>query len=181
MPWSIPAYRVSAADAIPVFQACQGQVTLIDGVGIGVDLAYWSQAARFAASLVARQRFLPGTIHDAGGTRAAWAPLFIGADGERLARLSQHMPASARALSDPDAGQPPDQPAATVLRTFVAAVADSLVRNANGAPKTAAPKGRRKKPAFDSVHDAWLSGLKSIDVSCSRHSRATGAAAGADI
>ena len=163
MPWSIPAYRVSPADAIPILQACKGQGMLTNGVGIGVDLAYWSQAVRFGAALVARQQFLPGTIHDGDGARAAWVPLFIGADAERLARLSQRMPASARALSEPDAGQPPDQPAATVLRTFVAGVADSLVRNPNGAPEVAAPKGRRKKSAFDSVHDAWLSGLKSID------------------
>ena len=42
MPWSIPAYRVSPADAIPIFQACGGQGMLTAGVGIGVDLAYWS-------------------------------------------------------------------------------------------------------------------------------------------
>ena len=163
MPWSISAYRVSPADAIPIFQAGKGQGMLTGGVGIGVDLAYWSQAVRFGAALVARQQFLPGTIHDADGARATWVPLFIGADAERLARLSQRMPASARALSGPDAHQPPDQPAATVLRGFVGAVADSLVRNANGAPEVAAPKGRREKSAFDSVHDAWLSGLKSVD------------------
>ena len=156
MPWSIPAYRVSPVEAIPIFLACQGQEMLATGVGIGVDLAYWSQALRFAAALVARQQFLPGAIHDADGARAAWAPLFIGADAERLGRLSQRMPAAARALSDPDFGQPPDQPAATVLRTFVAAVADRLVRNVIGAPEVATPKGRRAKSTFDSVHDAWL-------------------------
>ncbi len=163
LPWSIPAYRVSPADAIPLFQACRREGMLTTGVGVGGDLAYWSQAARFGAGLVARQRFLPGTIHDGGGARAAWMPLFIGADAERLARLSQRMPAAARALSDPDADEPPDQPAGTVLRAFVAAVTDSLVRNGNRVPEVATPKGRRKKPAFDSVHDAWLSGLKSID------------------
>ena len=51
MPWSIPAYRVSPADAIPIFQACRGQGMLTTGVGIGVDLAYWSQAVRFGAGL----------------------------------------------------------------------------------------------------------------------------------
>ena len=163
MPWSIPAYRVSPAEAIPILQACKGQGILTNGVGIGVDLAYWSQAVRFGAGLVARQQFLPGTIHDADGARAAWVPLFMGADAERLARLSQRMPASARALSDPDAGQPPDQPAATVLRTFVAAVADNLVRKVTVGSEVTRPKGRPKKSAFDSVHDAWLSGLKSID------------------
>ena len=163
MPWSIPAYRVSPADAIPIFQACKGQGMLTSGVGIGGDLAYWSQAVRFGAALVARQQFLPGTIHAAAGARATWVPLFIGADAERLARLSQRMPASARALSGSGAGQPPDQPAATVLRTFVAAVTDRLIRSVNGAPEVTAPKGRREKLAFDSVHDAWLSGLKSID------------------
>ena len=163
MPWSVPVYRLSPADAIPIFQAGEGQGTLTSGVVIGGDLAYWSQAVRFGAALVARQQFLPGTIHDAAGARAAWVPLFIGADAERLARLSQRMPASARALSGPDADQPPDQPAATILRTFVAAVTDRLVRNPNGAPEATAPKGRRKEPAFDSVHDAWLHGLKSVD------------------
>ena len=163
MPWLIPAYRVSPVEAIPILQACKGQGILTNGVGIGVDLAYWSQAVRFGAGLVARQQFLPGTIHDADGARAAWVPLFMGADAERLARLSQRMPASARALSDPDAGQPPDQPAATVLRTFVAAVADNLVRKVTVGSEVTRPKGRPKKSAFDSVHDAWLSGLKSID------------------
>ncbi len=163
MPWSIPAYRLSPAEAIPVLQAGTGQGMLTSGVGIGADLAYWSQAVRFGAGVVARQQFLPGIVHDAGGMRAAWMPLFIGADAERLARLSQRMPAAARALSDSDAGQPPDQPAAAVLRTFVAAVVDSLLRNANGAPEVAAPRGRRKEPVFDSVHDAWLHGLKSVD------------------
>ena len=163
MPWSIPAYRVSPADAIPIFQAGKGQGMLTTGVSIGGDLAYWSQAVRFGAALVARQQFLPGAIHDAAGARAAWVPLFIGADAERLARLSQRMPASARALSGPDADQPPDQPASTILRTFVAAVTDRLVRNGNGAAEVTAPKGRREKLAFDSVHDAWLHGLKSVD------------------
>ena len=163
MPWSIPAYRVSPADAIPILQACKGQGMLTTGIGIGVDLAYWSQAVRFGAALVARQQFLPGTIHDADGVRATWAPLFIGADAERLARLSQRMPASARDLSDPDAGQPPDQPAATVLRAFVAAVADSLIRKVTVGSEVTTPKGRPQKSAFDSVHDAWLSGLKSSD------------------
>ena len=163
MPWSIPAYRVSPADAIPIFQAGKGQGMLTTGVSIGGDLAYWSQAVRFGAALVARQQFLPGAIHAAAGARATWVPLFIGADAERLARLSQRMPASARALSGPDADQPPDQPASTILRTFVAEVTDRLVRNGNGAAEVTAPKGRREKLAFDSVHDAWLHGLKSVD------------------
>ena len=50
MPWSIPAYRVSPADAIPILQACRGQGMLTTGVGIGLDLAYWSQAVRFGAT-----------------------------------------------------------------------------------------------------------------------------------
>ena len=179
MPWSIPAYRVLPAEAIPIFQACTGQGMLTNGVGIGVDLAYWSQAVRFGAALVARQQYLPGTIHDANGARAAWMPLFIGADAERLARLSQRMPASARALSGPDAGQPPDQPAATVLRTFVAAVADSLIRNANGAPEVAAPKGRRARASFRQRTRRLVERPEINRRSSSRHSRATGAAAGA--
>ena len=162
-PWTIAAYWLSPADVIPLLRACRGRGTLPSGAVIGADLAYWSQALRFTAGLVARQQFLPGMGQDSTMPRATWIPLFVGADAERLARLSQRMPASARALSGPDGTEPPDRSAEATLRTFVAAVTDHLVRNGTGAPKTTPTRGLGEKPVFDSVHDAWLHGLSSAD------------------
>ena len=162
-PWTIAANRLSPADAIPILRACDGRGMLTAGVIIGTDLAYWSRALRFAAGLVARQQYLPGVGQDLATPRATWIPLFVGADAERLARLSRRMPASARALSEPDATEPPDLPAEAMLRTFVAAVADHLVRHGTAAPATTPSQSRDKAPAFDSVHDAWLHGLSSAD------------------
>ena len=177
MPWSIPAYRVSPADTIPIFQACKEQGLLTTGVGTGMDLAYWSQAVRFGAALVARQRFLPGTIHDADGARAAWAPLFIGADAERLARLSQRMPAAARALSYSDAGHRP-----TSRRPLSSGPSSPRSPTAWSEFPTALRRWRRpgaaaKEPTFDSVHDAWLDSLRSGNGQYTAL-RATGAAVG---
>ena len=124
-PWTIAAYRLSPADAIPILRACDGRGTLSAGVIIGADLAYWSRALRFAAGLVARQQFLPGMTHDLGVDRGTWIPLFVGGDADRLSQLSRRMPASARALSGSDATEPSDRPAEAMLRALVAAVTDS--------------------------------------------------------
>ena len=56
-PWTIAAYRLSPADAIPILRACDGRGTLTAGVIIGADLAYWGRALRFEAGLVARQQY----------------------------------------------------------------------------------------------------------------------------
>ena len=71
-------------DAIPILQACQGQVTLTDGWASGWT---WPIGAK---RCVSGRRWWRGSgscrgHHDAGGVRAAWTPLFIGADAERLA------------------------------------------------------------------------------------------------
>ena len=53
-------YRVSPADAIPIFQACKGQGMLTTGVSIGGDLAYWSQAVRFGGGAGGSAAILAG-------------------------------------------------------------------------------------------------------------------------
>ena len=160
--WAVPAYRLSAEEAVELLCASAGRRTLAAGVIVGPDLAYWAEALRFAGSMVARQQYLPGLTADRDEFRATWDPVFIGADAERLAGLARRMPAVARALSEPDAAAPPERPSTEALRQFVATLTDHLVRTAASDASPAARR-RRNRPSFDSVHDSWLHALMSKD------------------
>ena len=161
--WSLSGYALSAAEAVEFLSIAAGRRTLAEGIVVGADLAYWSEALRFAASMVARQQFLPGLATVAGGHHANWDPVFIGKDAERLADLASRMPGAARALSGQADAAPPERLAITVLRQVVALLVDHLIRAAS--PDTPSPSARRRRnrPVFDSVHDSWLHALKSPD------------------
>ncbi len=160
--WAVPAYRLSAEEAVELLCVSAGRRTLAAGVIVGPDLAYWAEALRFAGSIVARQQYLPGLTADGDEVRATWDPVFVGADAERLAGLARRMPAVARALSEPDATAPPERPSTEALRRFVATLTDHLVRTAVSDTSLAA-RHRRNRPSFDSVHDSWLHALMSKD------------------
>ena len=126
------------------------------GVVIGPDLAYWAHALRLAASLTAGQQFLPTLSQRDGRTTAAWMPLFIGDDAQRLAELAALMPASAKALTGTETTGPPAIAAQAALREFITAHVDYLVRSGGGA-------GNLEQPDIDSAHDAWLFALSHTD------------------
>ncbi len=156
-PWLVPAC-VPRADSVLAFLAGIGdRPTLAPGVGVGVTLRYWSAALRFAAALVARERFLPDVVQREKEWLARWTPTVTGPDTVRFDRLAKAMPPACRALGD----ALPEHPAADALRAFVEFAVDQLVRG------TAHEKPRKE---FDSVHDRWLHALKS----------ATGAMGGSD-
>ncbi len=162
-PWAVAAYRLSTAEAVELLCASVGRRTLAAGVIVGVDLVYWAQVLRFAGSMVARQKFLPGFTTDADDSRATWDPVFMGTDAESLTGLARRMPAAARALSDPGVTAPPHRPSTAVLRQFVATLVDHLVRTATSDASPPAARRRKNKLPFDSVHDSWLHALRSID------------------
>jgi len=56
---------------------------------------------------------------------------------------------------------PPEMPAALVARQFIEDSLDRIVRSEVGEKELA--KEKRKRKSFDSVHDAWVSALKSPD------------------
>ncbi|MFZ5452119.1 MAG: DEAD/DEAH box helicase [Thermodesulfobacteriota bacterium] len=146
--------------------ACVGKELLAPGVIIGKDLAFWAQALRFAGSLAARQRFLPGLQEIEGTYRACWEPVLTGTDSGVAAKLAALMPRVCRALA-PGAASPPVRPVAKVLEDFLGRMVDHLVRSP--APVASEPvqtrRGRpaRKASGFDSLHDQWLHALQAPD------------------
>ncbi len=137
--------------------------TLAPGVVVGADTAYWTEALRFAGSIVTRQQFLPGLETVAGEYRAVWRPVFTGMDAERLTELAMRMPAAARALSETDSTEPPARRPVEVLGNLVAALTDHLVRT-TAADSTCSTAGSDMDDVdFDSAHDAWIHALTSAD------------------
>ena len=148
-PWTVAALQLRPEQAVPLLRACHQRTVLKHGVAIGTDLAYWTHALQLAVSMTARQQFLPGLSERDGQTVAAWIPVFIGEDAQRLAELAELMPASARALTEPGATVPLAIAAQAVLREFLTAQVDHLAR-------AGAESGNPAQPEFDSAHDAWL-------------------------
>ena len=161
-PWEVTTLLLETVQAIDLLCCCAGSETLSQGVVIGADLAFWSQAVSFAGSIVARQSFLPGIDLKGTAPRARWEPVFAGADAQRLARFAAALPHACRALAHTADASPPDAPASSVLSEFITEVVDELIRSAS-APNNrfSVPAPRRNKArSFESLHDQWLHALR---------------------
>ncbi|HWR26094.1 MAG TPA: DEAD/DEAH box helicase, partial [Methanosarcina sp.] len=161
VPWTIHAYPLEAEEVIILLCTCMGKRVLAPGIISGNDLLWWADALKFAGSLVAGQKYLPGIRSKEGEYRAFWEPVFSGEDAGELAKLTKQMPPVARALAPEVSDRPPEIPAALVARQFIEDSLDRIVRSEIG--KKELVKEVRKRKSFDSVHDAWVFGLKSPD------------------
>lgn len=165
-PWQVTGLCLPPLAEVELLCACVEKEVLAPGVLIGKDLAFWAQALRFAGSLAARQRFLPGLQESEGTYYARWEPVLSGTDSSVAARLAALMPRVCRVLTA-DAASPPVRPAAQVLEDFLGRMVDQLVRSPAIAAAEPAParRGRpaRKVPGFDSLHDQWLHALQAPD------------------
>ena len=164
-PWSVTARRLTRDETVDLLCACADRPTLAPGVLIGDDLAFWSAALRLAGSLVARQQYLPGMAPHEGGYRACWQPVFAADDAGRLSRLARAMPPVARAGSQVGAAEPPATSRVELLRGFVEALVDHLVRFSRRS-EIDVPQPRRtagNKARFNSLHDQWIHALRHGD------------------
>jgi len=160
--WTVQTCELSIRTAVDVLAEMSKQALLKPGVMVGSTLQSWGIVLRFAASLTARQQFLPGVRKKAGEWIACWKSVRVGADLANFATLAQAMPQAARALATGDTA--PETPAETVLGTFVDVIVDHLVREIGPAVVVKPVKsGKKKTPKFASVHDQWLHALRSTD------------------
>jgi SNF2 family DNA or RNA helicase len=161
IPWQITVVKLPGPALVELLCSCVNQEILAPGVIIGKDLAYWVTALRFAGSLVAGQKFLPGLQVVGGSYRSGWQPVITGLEAPTQAALVAVMPHVCRALTQ-EAGSPPETPAATVLLDFLSSMVDFLVRSQEPGPPVSKTKATLpKKPSqFDSFHDQWLQSLQ---------------------
>ena len=158
--WPLTAAALTTPQAVDFLAACIGKTALAPGVFVGRDLAYAAAVLQLAAGLVARQQFLPGVREVDGVPRAVWVPVLDGPEAERMARVARSMPAACRALEAPGtrAAEPPEAGPLSLVRAFVDAAVDHLVRTAAGDNAVAASV----RP-LHSIHEQWLQALRSAD------------------
>ena len=65
-PWTVQACILEAEEAIAFLCACMGKRVLAPGIITGNDLIWWAEALKFAGSLVAGQKYLPGVRVEKG-------------------------------------------------------------------------------------------------------------------
>src|SRR5690606_10178701 len=119
-PWKVHAFRVPAGDAVEILSRMNGRRQLAPGIFAGVDLRYWWSAFQFALALTAREQILPALDRRGDVFRAAWEPVIMGRDADRLTRLAQAMPGVARAVSSEiGLNKPPNRAAADGLLDFI--------------------------------------------------------------
>lgn len=160
-PWPAAVYVLTVPEAVEVLCLIKGRWRLGPELLVGPDLGYWAEALRFAASLLVRQRYLPDLVMREATARAVWLPVISGKDLERFAGLAQRMPHCARALTYAAApASPPQVPADSLLRRFLAASLDHLVREGQ-LDLAGAARERANEGGHESVDDAWLHALRS--------------------
>lgn len=106
--WEVTTLPLEPAAALTLLARLPEQTSPALGGALGADLRYWREAGKFALELLARQRFLLFLQPAAEGTgRVGWAPVWEGAEAERLARLAAATPPLCRALANPGEEEPP--------------------------------------------------------------------------
>jgi len=169
VPWVTAAVPLGPQQVVTLLSASAGRDTLAPGVIVSKDLAYWAHLLRFAAAVVARQRFLPGLVETETGWRARWTPVLDGADAHRRVGLAVAMPGACRALARRTTDGPFRETAMAVLDDVLGLLVDQMVRSAAGVVATAA--------AVESAHEAWLRGLATADGTVAADSGALGSLA----
>ena len=72
-PWIVEGISLTTAEALDLLSGYGQRAGMLHGVVGGPDLRFWIRAVRLAGSMVARQRYLPGTELDAEGKARARA------------------------------------------------------------------------------------------------------------
>jgi hypothetical protein len=162
-PWMITVLPLPMEKAVEFLGLCIGKSTLGPGLIIGKDLAFWSQALRFAGALLARQKFLPALIEKKDRKNliymACWRPILSGPDQDRLNKLVKALPQIGRALTE-EALVPPDTASLTVLSRFIHKTVDYMVRSAAGNKAERQRLSLIRKDNGDSLHDQWIRALQ---------------------
>jgi SNF2 family DNA or RNA helicase len=136
--WQVAGCLLPAEHALRWLVHLPEREQLPPDLALGADVRFWRLAARFALSLLARQRFVPNLVaetHAAGkaragrqnALRAVWQPwLDDPADRARLAQLATAMPPACRAVTLAEAASPPTPTA--LLTSFLLTISDAHVR-----------------------------------------------------
>ncbi len=147
--WTVAAVILDEVDSVSLLPRIAAASAANPGL-LGDDLRAWIIAARFALSLLARQRFLPRMHERDEQLLSRWSPVIDDpADRTNLHAIERGMPAASLALSWAPNGAPPS--AHDALADYLAAAIDGVARAARPDPG--------KLERVPATVGAWLSAL----------------------
>jgi superfamily II DNA or RNA helicase len=113
-PGSEPAAPLETAEAVDFLAAGAGKCAAAQCALIGPDLAVWTSALEFCASLVVRQRVVQGYALENNRFKSYWKPIYTGSDEQAFRELAARLPG----------GESSDGP----LSEFIREIAGHLMR-----------------------------------------------------
>ena len=147
-----------AGVALPLFET-MAHLAVIPAAAIPTlpaSVATWALASKLALDLVSRERVVPTVVRRGGALQARWAAaLSASEDAAQVAALARCMPPSAHAVPAPRGGNGTVWAPEALLRAFLDATTDALVRAAHGAPELPAPKRSPARTRLADDHTPW--------------------------
>jgi superfamily II DNA or RNA helicase len=124
------------------------------------SIATWTLASKLAMDLVARERVVPTIARRGGSIEARWAAALSGAeDAAKIAALGRSMPPAAHAVPASRDGADTVWAPDALLRAYLDAVGDALVRAAHGGPALSAKRAKGSRTSSVSWVDRWRTAL----------------------
>lgn len=163
-PWSTTLFapeglRETAGLKLPLFDT-MARLVIVPAAEIEDlpgSVATWALASKFAIDLVAREQVVPTITRRKERIEARWAAALVRSDdAAKVVALAKSMPPAAHAI--PVAGGAVWAPDA-LLRAYVDAVIDALVRTSRGAPSLPAARSKAARETPNSWPDRWRTAL----------------------
>lgn len=150
--------RVVEGTRLPLFEtmATLAVVPAATVEMLPASFATWVLASKLAIELVARERVVPTIARRGTSIEARWAAaLSASADAAMVADLARSMPPAAHAVPvGAGAGRDVWAPEA-LLRAYLDAVVDGLVRSAKGGPQLPRPRAGSARRGDQAAPTAW--------------------------
>jgi SNF2 family DNA or RNA helicase len=155
--WVLPAQAVAPFAALRWLAQLPREKHPAPDLYLGVDLRFWSEAARLALELIGRQRFVPTVAVTGDQFVARWEPLWDDpADARRLTQLAEAMPSACRAIAR-EGGAPA---ARALLEQFFQQCVDAAVREWSNDSAPGPPRALKNMPSGEGADvDRWLAAL----------------------
>jgi hypothetical protein len=144
--------------ALPLLEAVAGLAVIraADVPTLPGSVATWALACKLALDLVSRERAAPTVTRHRGAMRAQWrAALSAPDDASQVAALAHSMPPSAHAVSAPGGRDGEVWAPEALLRVFLDAAVEALVRPARVAPDRVQPNQTQRNNAHDDGYTRW--------------------------
>ncbi len=144
-PWSEHAVPLETAEAVEFLTAGAAKSAAAQSALIGPDLAFWTSALEFCASLVVRQRVVQGYALENNRFKSHWKPIYTGDDAQAFRELAALISGGE---TNPDG----------LLSEFIGEIAGHLMRRElNTTSPLRSWKFRSGPPARSSCASAWRS------------------------